>query len=102
MSAPIFVVRYSLCATRSAAARELAEKRIANGEQRTALIYSPLAAIRLIRSWTRQEYPHSLSYHEITLTQLPATTRVMCASTIEERESPLKSDETSSFSSYPR
>ena len=55
--------------------------------------------MRLIRSRTRQEYPHSLSYQEITLTQLPPTTRVMGASTMEERESPLKSDETSSFSS---
>src|SRR6202790_4760237 len=64
--------------------------------------YRPLAEIRLIRSRTRQEYPHSLSYHEITLTQLPATTRVMGASTMEERESPLKSDDTSSFSSNPR
>src|ERR1700688_267099 len=64
--------------------------------------YRPLAEIRLIRSRTRQEYPHSLSYHEITLTQLPPTTRVMGASTMEERESPLKSDETSSFSSNPR
>src|ERR1035438_5417248 len=64
--------------------------------------YSPLADIRLIRSRTRQEYPHSLSYQEITLTQLPPTTKVMGASTMEERESPLKSDETSSPSSKPR
>src|SRR5579863_6292977 len=55
-----------------------------------------------MRSRTRQEYPHSLSYQEITFTQFPPTTIVQGASTIEERESPLKSDETSSCSSYPR
>src|SRR5208283_1197196 len=64
--------------------------------------YKPLADIRLIRSCTRQEYPHSLSYQEITLTQLPPTTKVIGASTIEERGSPLKSDDTSSCSSKPR
>src|SRR5580704_12180349 len=89
-------------ALRSAANLALATKgRTATSERRTAG-YSPLAAIKLIRSRTRQEYPHSLSYQEITLTQLPPTTRVMWASTMEERESPLKSDETSSFSSNPR
>src|SRR5207248_7566857 len=55
-----------------------------------------------MRSRTRHEYPHSLSYQEMTLMQLPLTTRVIGASTIEERESPLKSDETSSFVSKPR
>src|SRR5579863_8054989 len=55
-----------------------------------------------MRSRTRQEYPHSLSYQEITFTQLPPTTMVQGESTIEERESPLKSDDTSSCSSYPR
>jgi hypothetical protein len=35
----------------------------------------------------------------MTLTQLPFTTRVIGASTMEERESPRKSIETSSFSS---
>src|SRR5271170_4245710 len=49
-------------------------------------VYSPLAAIRLIRSRTREEYPHSLSYHEITLTQLLPTTSVIGASTMDERE----------------
>src|SRR3954468_22731772 len=33
-------------------------------------------AMNLMRSRTRQEYPHSLSYQEITFTQLPATTSV--------------------------
>src|ERR1039458_4817655 len=50
-----------------------------------AFLYSPLAAIRLIRSWTRQEYPHSLSYHEINFTQLPPTTRGMSPPTIAAR-----------------
>src|SRR5258708_34366611 len=57
--------------------------------------------MKLIRSRTRHEYPHSLSYQETTLTRLP-TTRVQSESTMEERGSPLKSDDTSSFSSYPR
>src|ERR1700733_3402299 len=64
--------------------------------------YKPLADIRLIRSRTRQEYPHSLSYQEITFTQLPPTTRVIGESTIEEKELPLKSDDTNSCSSYAR
>src|SRR6185437_4745977 len=55
-----------------------------------------------MRSRTREEYPHSLSYQEMTFTQFPPTTRVMGASTIDERPSPLKSEETSSFASYPR
>src|SRR3954447_13446447 len=55
-----------------------------------------------MRSRTRQEYPHSLSYHAITFTQLPPTTRVMGASTMEENELPLKSEETSSCVSKPR
>src|SRR5438046_10663224 len=58
--------------------------------------------MNLIRSRTRQEYPHSLSYQAITFTQLPATTRVMGESTMALRGSPLKSLETSSCSSYPR
>src|SRR5579863_9684486 len=55
-----------------------------------------------IRSRTRLEYPHSLSYQEITFTRLPPTTIVLGESTIEERESPLKSDDTSSSVSNPR
>src|SRR5690348_8410189 len=58
--------------------------------------------MKSIRSRTRQEYPHSLSYQAITLTQFPATTMVRSESTIEDRESPLKSAETNSCSSYPR
>ena len=50
--------------------------------------YSPFFAMKWIRSRTRQEYPHSLSYQAITFTQLPATTRVRGASTMEERSSP--------------
>src|SRR5947207_12389131 len=64
--------------------------------------YSPLPAMNLIRSRTRQEYPHSLSYQAITFTQFPATTRVMGESTMALTGSPLKSLETSSYSSYPR
>src|SRR5260370_2872757 len=57
--------------------------------------------MKLIRSRTRHEYPHSLSYQETTFTRLP-TTRVDGASTIEESGLPLKSDDTSSPSSNPR
>src|SRR5579862_4765953 len=64
--------------------------------------YSPLLPMKLIRSRTRQEYPHSLSYQEITLTQLPPTTRVISESTMEERESPRKSTDTNSSSVNPR
>src|SRR5579864_8317222 len=60
--------------------------------------YSPLLPIKLIRSRTRQEYPHSLSYQETTLTRLPIV-RVEGASKMDERSSPLKSEDTSSFSS---
>src|SRR5689334_3587383 len=50
--------------------------------------YRPFFAMKWIRSRTRQEYPHSLSYQAITFTQLPATTRVSGESTMEERSSP--------------
>src|ERR1700704_180917 len=96
--------RGSVCSGRRTLSSQIAELRSAGRTNASAptQAYRPFDAIRLIRSRTRQEYPHSLSYHEITLTQLPPTTRVMGASTMEERESPLKSDETSSFSSNPR
>src|SRR5882724_7294899 len=58
--------------------------------------------MKWIKSRTRQEYPHSLSYQAITFTQLPATTSVHLESTMEERESPRKSTETSSSVSYPK
>src|SRR4051794_19804666 len=64
--------------------------------------YSPFWPRNVIRSRTRQEYPHSLSYHAITFTQLPATTSVIGESTMDEKELPLKSEETSSCVSYPR
>src|SRR3954470_22567487 len=64
--------------------------------------YKPFPAMNVIRSRTRQEYPHSLSYHAITFTQLPATTSVIGESTMDEKELPLKSEETSSCVSYPR
>src|SRR5207253_7538962 len=59
----------------------------------------PFWLMKSIMSRTRQEYPHSLSYQEITFTQLPPTTRVIGASTIDERASPRKSAETNSSSS---
>src|SRR5579883_1850937 len=61
-----------------------------------------LLATNFTRSRTRQEYPHSLSYHEVTFTQFPSITFVKPASTIEERGSPRKSAETNSSSVYPR
>ncbi len=67
----------------------------------TDVIYSPLLPMKLMRSRTRLEYPHSLSYQEMTFTRFP-TTSVHSESTIEERGSPRKSADTSSFSSYPR
>src|SRR5262249_33650680 len=62
----------------------------------------PFLSKNEIKSLTRQEYPHSLSYQEITLTQLLLTTRVRGASTTDERSSPRKSTDTSSSFSYPR
>ena len=50
--------------------------------------YSPFFARNATRSRTRQEYPHSLSYQAMTFTQLPPITRVIGASTMEDRESP--------------
>src|SRR5947209_5216964 len=70
--------------------------------ERALFHHSPLEAMKWIRSRTRQEYPHSLSYQAITLTQLPPTTSVSFESTIDDRESPLKSEETSSSVVYPR
>src|SRR5207302_6443432 len=48
-----------------------------------------------VRSTTRHEYPHSLSYQEKTLPRWSPTTIVSSASTIEECEFPLKSVDTS-------
>src|SRR6266576_6162831 len=59
----------------------------------------------LIKSLTRQEYPHSLSYQDKILIMLPPITFVYSASTIEEFELPLKSTETKGSSqneSMPR
>src|SRR4029077_11257040 len=49
-----------------------------------------------------QLYPHSLSYQLITLTIVPPRTIVESASTIDERLSPRKSDETRGSSLTPR
>src|SRR3990172_3517912 len=59
-------------------------------------------AISVIRSLTRQEYPHSLSYHERILTRLPSISAVEGRSTIEECGLPLKSAETSGSSTTAR
>src|SRR5262249_55872673 len=67
------------------------------GHARRGRRYSDPAMYR-IRSRTRQEYPHSLSYHARTLTMLPSTTAVDGRSTMDECGSPLKSMETSSSS----
>src|SRR5437763_4471603 len=63
---------------------------------------SPFPAIYFTKSRTRQEYPHSLSYHESILIMWPPITFVYSASTIEELELPLKSDETSGSSENAR
>src|SRR5215204_4744575 len=60
--------------------------------------YSPFLAMYLMRSRTRQEYPHSFSYQERILIMLPPITLVYSASTIEEFEFCLKSEETSGSS----
>src|SRR5262249_1665473 len=51
----------------------------------------PLFTSSLRRSTHRFEYPHSLSYHDRTLTKSPSMTLVYGASTMEECGSPLKS-----------
>src|SRR6266850_3575568 len=48
----------------------------------------------LMRSLTRQEYPHSLSYQESTFNRCPPITFVYSASTMEEFEFRLKSLDT--------
>ena len=60
------------------------------------------ARVRLLDQSVQLVNQMCIRDREITLTQLPPTTRVMGASTMDERESPLKSDETSSPSSKPR
>src|SRR6267142_4277678 len=58
--------------------------------------------MNLIRSRTRQEYPHSLSYQERILIIVPLITFVYSASTIDECELPLKSTETRGSSQNSR
>src|SRR3990170_2239445 len=55
-----------------------------------------------IRSLILVEYPHSLSYHAITLTILLSRTLVMLPSTIEECGFPLKSMDTRGSSVYSK
>src|SRR5262249_48380377 len=64
------------------------------------LIYRPFFATKWTRSASRQEYPHSLSYQETTLTRLPPTEIVSSAEKIEECVLPLRSVETSGSSVY--
>src|ERR1039457_7186382 len=58
--------------------------------------------MNLIKSLTRLEYPHSLSYHAKTFTQFPATTLVYSASKIAECGLPQKSIDTNSSVLYAR
>src|SRR5574341_184874 len=51
-----------------------------------------------VRSRTRHEYPHSLSYHARTLIRFPSTSAVEGRSTMDECGLPLKSHDTSSSS----
>ncbi len=62
--------------------------------------YSPLLAMKLIKSRTRQEYPHSLSYQATTFTSVPSMTLVNPASIMDECGLPVKSMETNSSSTY--
>ena len=55
-------------------------------------------AIDSIRSITRQEYPHSLSYQDITLKKLELSSIPAPASKVLEWESPTKSIETTNSS----
>src|SRR5581483_11575520 len=59
-------------------------------------LHSPFFTSSRSRSTQRFEYPHSLSYHERTLTKLPSITFVYGASMIDECGLPLKSIDTSS------
>jgi len=61
-------------------------------------LYSPLLAMKVIKSLTRQEYPHSLSYQATTFTSVPSMTLVKPASIMDEFELPVKSTETNSSS----
>lgn len=55
-----------------------------------------------IKSHTRLEYPHSLSYHDTSLTKLELREIPALASKTEEWASPMKSVETTSSSVYPK
>merc|ERR1711997_396871 len=68
----------------------------------SAAIFASTAATCFIRSTTREEYPHSLSYQATSLTKVGLSMIPASASKIEERESDSKSVETSGSSQYPR
>src|SRR3990172_6587103 len=57
-------------------------------------------AMYLIRSRSRQEYPHSLSYQAKTFTRVPSITEVEAPSTMAECGSWMKSTETRGSSVY--
>ena len=59
-------------------------------------------AICLIKSQTLLEYPNSLSYQEINLTNVGFSPIQASASKTEESVDPLKSDDTTMSSVYPR
>src|SRR5256885_16339448 len=63
---------------------------------------NPFPAMYLMRSRTRQEYPHSLSYHESILIMWPPITLVYSASIIDDLELPLSLDEISGASENAR
>src|SRR6056300_1722190 len=58
--------------------------------------------MKTARSTRRLEYPHSLSYHEMTLWKVSLRAMHAVASMIDERLSWTKSWETTAWSVYPR
>merc|ERR1719251_538157 len=68
----------------------------------SAAILASTAATFFIRSTTRHEYPHSLSYQATSLTKDGLSIIPALASKIEERASDSKSVETRGSSQYPR
>src|SRR5581483_5199525 len=68
-------------------------------ERRIAIPYS-FRPIYKATSRIRLEKPHSLSYHDSTLTKLLSITLVRAESKIDDEGLPLKSTDTSSSSQY--
>jgi len=73
-----------------------------------SIIFSPSSLLPAFYSFPqtistkRFEYPHSLSYHETIFAKLPSTTLVRERSTIDDRASPIKSEETIGSSVTPK